>query len=211
MNPEEENKQLRTLIEEASNLVILVSPHAAGDGLYAGLALKDVLASRNKNVNVVYSEQLPVGVDTLPEAKDIKCYLGENALVVSLDNAAAQIEKVAYSPEGQTLNLVLSPVARNFDPLTVKSFIRSQKIDLLIILGAGKLEEFGQFYNDNRQEFENSAILNIDNHNDNSHFGTTDVIDPEAKSLCELVFYKLAQWQWRPTQNAARLLSLGLQ
>ena len=81
---------------------------------------------------------------------------------------------------------------------------------LIITLGALRLEDLGSAYSQNQAELTKNAILNIDNHNENTHFGTLDVIDPKAASLCEMIFYKLAQWEMRPTPTAAKWLSQGL-
>lgn len=206
----EENQQLKILLASADSLSLVVAPSTSADGLYAALALKEIFTSQGKLVSVVYPAKLPPAFQNLPEAKEIKENLAESSLVISLDTARQSIGKVSYFMEGSLFNLVVGPVSRNFDVTSVKPILRAQKIDLIITIGAMRLEDLGIVYSQNQDELTKNAILNIDNHNENTHFGTLDVIDPLAKNLCEMIFYKLAQWDLRPNSPAAKWLALGL-
>jgi nanoRNase/pAp phosphatase (c-di-AMP/oligoRNAs hydrolase) len=205
----EENQQLKILLGSADSLSLVVAPNAAADGLYAALALKEVFTSQGKLATVVYPSSLPPTLQNLPEAKEVKENLAESSLVISLDTVNQPIGKVSYFMEGTLFNLVIGPVSRNFEVANIKPILRAQKIDLIITLGALRLEDLSKVYSQNQEELTKNAILNIDNHNENTHFGTLDVIDPLAKSLCEMIFYKLAQWEMRPNTAAAKWLTLG--
>lgn len=207
---QEENLQLKTLLNDAGTLALVVSPKALEDGIYAALALKEQFMAQGKTVTIIYPAELPMSVSSLPEAKEVTTSFGDSSLVVTLDTSAKPIEKVSYFLEGNLFNLVLNSVPRGFDPSKVKVTTRAQKYDLIMVLGAKSLEDLGQFLQTSRRDLENNAVINLDYHNDNNHFGTLDIIDPEAKSLCEMLFFKFSQWELRPTPAAAKWLSLGL-
>lgn len=210
MSNDQENQQLKTLLTETKSLAVVVSPTSGRDGLLAGLALSETLKEQGKSVSIVYGGELLDDLKNLPEAKDIKQLLGDNSLVVSVNTGGMPITEASYYREGVTYNFVFNPIRRNFDLSTVKMSTRAQKLDLIITIGVKTLDDLGQLYINNKSEFEKTAILNFDNHNENSHFGTLDVIDEKATSLSEMLFFKLANWGFRPSVRASYLLSLGL-
>jgi|GEM_PF-2925836 len=210
MTSEQENQQLRTLLTEAKSLAIVVSPLSGRDGLLAGLALTETLKEQGKSVSIVYSGELSEELKNLPEAKNIKQLLGDNSLVVSVNTGGMPITEASYYREGVTYNFVFNPIGRNFDLSTVKVNLRAQKLDLIVTVGVKTLTDLGQLYVNNKSEFEKTAILNFDNRSDSNHFGTLDVIDDKAPSLSEMLFFKLAQWGFRPSARTSYLLSLGL-
>ncbi|MCX6783850.1 MAG: hypothetical protein NT141_02175 [candidate division WWE3 bacterium] len=210
MTSDTENNQLKTLIAETQSVAIVASPNAGLDGLYAALALRDLLLSQGKMVAVSFPGPLPEEIKAMPEASEISDHLTESTLVLTLDTGGKKVEKLSYWAEGKAFNISIHPLPRNFDPLAIKSNLQQRRLDLLIILGARRLADLGNFFEQNRREFETSAVLNLDWHLENSRFGTIDVIDDQSKSLCEMLFIKLSQWNWRPTPSAAKFLALGL-
>ncbi|MGZ4171020.1 MAG: DHH family phosphoesterase, partial [Solirubrobacteraceae bacterium] len=53
-------------------------------------------------------------------------------------------------------------------------------------------------------------ILNIDHHHDNTHFGTVNLVVPEASCTAEIVWDLMKELDVRPTRTIAEALYVGL-
>jgi phosphoesterase RecJ-like protein len=57
---------------------------------------------------------------------------------------------------------------------------------------------------------EGTHIVNIDHHHDNTHFGTVNLVDPDASCTAEIVWDLMGDLGVRPTQAIAEALYVGL-
>lgn len=53
-------------------------------------------------------------------------------------------------------------------------------------------------------------IVNIDHHHDNTHFGTVNLVDPDASCTAEIIWDLMGDLEVQPTQTVAEALYVGL-
>ncbi len=70
----------------------------------------------------------------------------------------------------------------------IASELPSEDVDLIVSADAADIERIGRLYEENRDRFESTPILNIDHHRTNPMFGTVNHVDPRASSTSELMF-----------------------
>ena len=97
-----------------------------------------------------------------------------------------QLGKPAWlvSPDGLPPHLAYLPQA---DALC-HSELPQPPPDLLVCLDTGSLDRFGRAYDDDRDLFSSTPILNVDHHATNTYFGTVNLVDPEAPAVAEVVY-----------------------
>lgn len=78
----------------------------------------------------------------------------------------------------------LNPEIRYWDGL-----ILEENIDLFIILDSAKLERLWDLYENNKEKFEKTSIINIDHHISNKKFWTINIVDIEPATA--QVVYKI--------------------
>jgi phosphoesterase RecJ-like protein len=188
--------QARNIIERFQNILIVPSLNSPGDGLGSALALFFILKKLGKNVNLV-EQEIPEKLRFLTELNNCS----DKDFIVSINTAEKNISKMRYEKNQQDLRIyltlnqgeieekdisfILNPAAEKIEFSDLK-----QNADLLIILGAGALEDLGETFYQNPDFFYERPILNIDNHPSNENFGEVNLIEVDssiAETLIKLV------------------------
>jgi phosphoesterase RecJ-like protein len=93
--------------------------------------------------------------------------------------------------------------------LDVKAF----NPDIIISLDASNTERLGKTYIKWKEVFEQKHLVVIDHHISNPGFGNTNIVDPDASSVCELLTIIIEDLEYHEfvTPDAATLLYTGLQ
>lgn len=187
--------EVKNLLPTAKNILIALPVGADIDKLAAGLSLYLSLKAQGREVSVVCEDSIRVGqshlfaidrvTNTLPQT-------GGGNLILSLegielvDGRPTALQNLDWYAEGQnTLNLVFHVVAgKSFQPTKITPKYQAG-FDLIFVVGAANLNSLGGIYNQNSQAF-NGHLVNIDNQG-NTSFGTTNVVDPNASSVSEMV------------------------
>jgi len=205
----EDKKHVNDLIESASNVAIVLPLNSTIDGLSSASALYQFVKEKNKDCAVIVETSADLIEKFKPFAK-IQKEFGETTLVITLDYRDTQIEKVNYSTEGEVFKMRIFPVNKNFDKSKIKYDLEGPDFDLFIILGVKNLEELKDLYRDNLESFKRNPILNIDINSENVNFGTINIIEPDLKSLSQLIFTKMGSWGYVPNSKAVEALLLGI-
>lgn len=184
------------------NRVLIVLPQALNDdNLASGLALSLSLKSAGKKVDVVSTGTPLVSHSNLFGIGDIKNQVskaGGGNFIISLDGVVdttgtmpsqvPALDKLDWYPEGSKLNLVFHVVpGQRFEPTNISSRHEEAGYDLTVVLGTQNLNELGGLFTENSQYFAQSQVVNIDNNQANSLFGFSNIVDPNASSLSEMV------------------------
>lgn len=188
--------ELKNLLPSAKNILIAV---AAGDmdKLAAGLALFLNLEAQGKQVSIVSDETVLVsqghlfGIDhvqkTLPSTDGGNLTLTLEG-VASADGTVPALEKLDWYAENNNLNLVFHVLPnQTFQPARIVPHYQGSGFNLIFVIGAANLNALGNIYSANTQAFSGTHIVNIDNQPANTSFGQTNVLDPQAASLSEMV------------------------
>lgn len=181
----------------ASQNILIVLPKSVNvDQLAAGLALYLALKQAGKEASIVTEATILVehtnlfGVgkiqNQIPKTQNGDFILTLGGVVAS-DGKIPAVEKMDYFPKGNDLNLVFKVIpGQTFNPTFITPSYSGQKFDLIFILGAGILSDLGSLYQNNQQVFSSSHLINVNN-SQGEGFGNTNILDPQASSLSEIL------------------------
>lgn len=190
INPSQ-TSQLQSALATAQSIFIALPQKPTFDQVAAALGLYLSLDKARKNVSIGSPTEMIVEYSSLVGVDKIKDVFegGKDSLVVSFDYIEDAIEKVSYNIEGGKFNLVIKPRTGRppLDSKKVNYSYTGGKVDLIFTLGANSLAELGKLYRENREAFEESRVVNIDNNPRNQEYGQINLVDPSASSVSEHV------------------------
>lgn len=204
------SEQIKNYIDESANVAIFVATKASKEKILSALALSHILEKKEKNVSL-YCESTNVdALSQLDEIKKIKEKVAPQDLVISLGYGKEEIEKVGYDTKEGQFTLVVTPKKGRIDPSRITFGNASVQFDLIITIGAQDLEDLGDSYLDNPESFIDKRIINIDNHDRNSYFGSINEVSVEKALVSEMMFalFKGLDIAW--SAEIANLLLMGL-
>ncbi|MCL5784325.1 MAG: hypothetical protein M1142_03155 [Patescibacteria group bacterium] len=188
-------------LPNAKNILVALSKEPTVDELAAGLALFLSLKQAGKTVSIVTEGVIRVEHTNLFGVGDIKDQLpqmssGDFVLVLSGvatpgadgKGVVTSVEKMDYFTQGNDLNLIFRVVpGKKFEPAQITSRYEGGSFDLIFTVGASNLNLLGSIYTARQQMWTGTQIINIDNKQSNSNFGSTNIIDGVASSVSEIV------------------------
>lgn len=183
-------QQALTLIRERRTPLICL-PHGAGsDAIASGLGLYLALLKLGKRAKVVSPGfSLPPSHSFLPKSDEITTDVSAlRRFIVSIDTSAAPLEELSYDIVGRHLHIYLTPKRGMYEPAHVTTNVGAFTFDLIIVLDAPSLERLGSLYEENREFFYQTPLINIDHNPTNDRYGNAVVVDVTASSTAELVF-----------------------
>ncbi|MBI4039848.1 hypothetical protein HY389_00650 [Candidatus Daviesbacteria bacterium] len=190
--------QVQGLIPTTKNVLIALPSQVNVDQLAAGLALKLSLEQSQREATVVTDGVIRVGHSNLFGVGDVQNQLaqgGGGSLVITLGgvadpqtNTVPALEKLDWNTSGNDLNLVFHVLpGQTFQPAFVTPKYQGGGYDLIFVIGAQTLPSLGTIYTSNQSIFSGAHIINIDTNGQNTQFGTTNLVDPSASSVSEIV------------------------
>jgi nanoRNase/pAp phosphatase (c-di-AMP/oligoRNAs hydrolase) len=204
------SRKVIELIEKAQKIAVVPSKVSGPDAFCAGVGLYHMLKEKEKNVFLIYTGKIPEGFEDLIKEEEITSDIFERNLAVSIDYSQTPAAKVHYSTENDVLSLKIGPVDKNFRLDRVRSEIKGFEFDLVFTIGASELEDFGQVYHELESEFQRAKIVNIDNTNYNSRFGSVSILDTLSDSLSLLVLQESVLWGLKVGKKAGKALLAGI-
>ncbi|MCG2686483.1 hypothetical protein L6258_03925 [Candidatus Parcubacteria bacterium] len=197
------------LIEKAEKIVVAANPERGIDGLAAALALANLLAEREKTVELVYPGSVPPSLQEPSGSVAIRKSPRGCCLVISFRHGELPVEKVSYKTDAKTFNLILHPAPFNFNPSQLTFKTVAPEIDLLVALGFGKAGSLSDLCAKFGWRLPDLTVLNINDDPDTELFGQANIIEA-ASSLSHLLFKKFSVWGEVPSPTVARVLLEGL-
>lgn len=189
--------EFKTLLPNSKNILIALPANVNIDTLASGLALFLSLESAGKQVSIVCDDNMIVGqahlfgVDhiqkTLPSIEGGNLTLTLEGVAAS-DNTIPALEKLDWYAENSNLNLVFHVLpGQTFQPAKIVPRFQGSGFNLIFVVGAVNLNALGNVYAANSQAFSGTHIVNIDNHQGNTSFATTNVLDTSVSSVAEVM------------------------
>lgn len=184
-------------LASSQNILIALPPQATVGELAAALALYLALEQSNKKVAIVTESTIRVGhshlfgvdkiQDKLPPT-DNGDYVVVLGGVVNPDGTIPSLEKMDYFPTGSDLNLVFRVLpGQKFEPTHVTPKREGGGFDLIFTIGATTLDTLGSLYTSTPDLFSKAYLVNIDKRGGNAYFGATNIVDPAASSVSEMM------------------------
>jgi nanoRNase/pAp phosphatase (c-di-AMP/oligoRNAs hydrolase) len=185
MNKDYPLDEFRQKIEASNKTLIVLPKNPSFDQVAAALSLSLVLKEAGKTATVVSSQPMTVEFNHLVGVDKISNKVQGTDLIVSFNYPADQIERVSYNDDGDRPNIVVQPkpgappLAEN---LAVFSYVGASA-DLVISVG---LRDVNQL-NFGGLDLSSSFLVNLDNNQNNSYFGSLNIVDLQASSVSEMI------------------------
>lgn len=207
--------RIQSALATAQSIFIALPQNPSFDKVAAGLGLYLSLAKAKKSVEVGSPTEMRVEFSPLVGVDKIKNTFqgGKDSLVVSFEYIEEAIEKVSYNIENGKFNLVIKPKSGHppLDSERVKYSYTGGKVDLIFAIGASSLANLGKIYEDNREAFKESQIINLDNNRQNQGYGEVNLVDPVVASLSEEVANLIALLRLPTDGDIGSNLLLGIE
>jgi len=189
MTYEEALTKAKEMVGSASEIVIVTHGNPTMDSMGASLALMLGVVSLGKKATVVCPDAVTVGLSNFVGVDRVVRDFGKKNFVISLDYEDGSIEKVSYNIEGKKFNLVVEhrPGFELFSADKVQYSYQGVSADLVISVDTLSLTDLGAVYEQHKDVFGKTPIINVDFHKDNVNYGALNLVDPGASSTAELV------------------------
>lgn len=183
-----DNRKIIEFIEKSTNIGIVTPRDPNLDQMGAALALYLSLLETGKNIAIATPSEPLVEVSTLVGIDKVKTKLDYQTgdLVVSFPYKEGEIEKVSYTLDDGSLNIVVKAGEKglSFDTKDVK-FQRPQGApELLFVVGASRLSDLGKLFD--VSDLKDTTVINIDSNAENQGFGDIVLVSSKASSVSEI-------------------------
>lgn len=185
------SSSIARLLEQSQRIAIVSHLNPDGDALGSILALHRSLSKHypNKTFYAACNSPIAEQYHFLPDYQVISRELAPRILRVTVDTKVLPIANIRAKQDDGQLNLYLTPQqGSDLNPLAVAHLFSPVELDLIVVLDCGDLFRVGSFYDDHREVFSRTPIVNIDHHHDNTHFGTINFVDEQAASTTQLIY-----------------------
>ncbi|QQG43683.1 MAG: hypothetical protein HYW45_01540 [Candidatus Daviesbacteria bacterium] len=215
--------EIKNLLPSAKNILIALPVGVNIDKLAAGLSLYLSLKQAGYEISIVGEDTMRVsqahlfGVDqvqqTLPE-------VGGGDLIVTLEGVAVpdttsetgwkvpNLTNIDYNTTAGNMELIFRTNSSPLQPTKIVPRYQGGRPELIFVLGAANLNSLGAVYT-NQTIFSGVHLVNIDSEA-NANFGQTNIVDPSAASISEMVAVLLNSLGLNIDQDVATNLLAGI-
>ncbi len=181
--------QVQGNLTKAQNILIAVSKNSGLDGLASGLALYLSLRKLKKNVTIFAKDPTVNDARLLYGVGDIGKKLGSKDLVIEVNDAIKNVDKVTYNLDKDVLKIVIHALPTshgvNKEDLTFNETYSAA--DLLISIGYTNGQELNTDIEHGLENNTNIFIINIDKATPDKKFAQIEIIDHQSPSISETV------------------------
>ena len=177
-------------IERAKAPLIVIPNGGVADGFASALGIARFLRKLEKPVHIVTADKESMNhlhfLDEEaakriePELKNIRSY------VIQLDVSKTAPDELSYDILDGKLHIFLQPRSGGWSKDDLNFAHGTYRHDLIICMGAKRLEDCGRVFEDHPDFFYRTPIVNIDHAPGNEHFGHVNVVDMTSTSLGEV-------------------------
>lgn len=206
-----EQKEIEQLIQGSNRILITTRGNPGFDDLGTALAWYGALKGMKKarvDIAVEIPEKLQKRFNFLPGADAVVQTIQiADHFVMRVNVARTKAKELSYDIHGNTLEIRIVPEGGNFTSQDVTFDQSTFSYDLIMVIGASELSQLGIVFENHRELFFNTPIINIDRQASNVRFGHVNAIYLTAASLSE-VSYPLLKHYLTPTISTCLLTGL---
>ncbi len=180
-------QQIAELVKNNQRILIVGHKNHGGDCVGSMLALESVLTAQGKEVGLVLSEMIDQTLLFLPNVDRIQRDVPARDLIIQIDKAKNDVEKIGYNEDNGILSIVISPKGKLLSAKDLKIVAGNYNYDLIIVLDTPDVEKIDSVYDKYTELFFEVPIINIDHHSGNDYFGTVNLVDMTATSTAEIL------------------------
>ena len=211
MQIDKDKDYIQDFVKLSESIVILCADKG-NDTVAAGIALLSYIKeTAGKEAVLIYAGDIGKISSSLMSLYDVQTEFEPKILKVTINHKDTTIKTVNYYKESDSrLVLEMSPVERNFDLGKIKYDFSGIDYDLIITVGASKLEDLRTLYQNNKGDFDKSTVVNIDNSSNNENYGKLNIVDSEEDTISSMLFKKFSEWGYVPDKTASKALLAGM-
>lgn len=179
---------IKEILSARTVLLVCQSP-LDGDSLGSALAMALTLNKLGKKTCVHCSAGLPKAYNFLPASEGVTPrFEGMGGdFIVSLDCSKTEIDRLKYKPEGDKINIIITPKNGSFSATDISFPKVTPEYDLVITLDCAALKMTGRFIEKRQELPQKTRVINIDHHATNEQFGDINLVDSTATATTEVV------------------------
>lgn len=183
-----EKQQIFEAIKRANQPLIVVPTGTGADGYASAIGMGNIMRKLNKPVEIVAAEgSTPKQLRFLIGHDQVRGDLGGvEKLTLKLNVAQTKVDELTYNVEGDELHIHLTPQSGTWTDSDICSERSGYRHDLIISIGAQDLEAHLHLFNDHKDFFFKTPIINIDHSSANEHFGQYNLVDTTATACAEV-------------------------
>jgi len=186
----QEKSEIQKLLEGSRRVLIVTKDNPGFDEIGTALAWHEWLSRRNhEHVDVSF---------TAPNRNRFKFMPGFDAasevirsadeFVIRVNVAKTKARELSYDVKGDVLEIIVKPEGGNFSSRDVSFAETKFGYDVIMTIGAAELSSIGKLFEDNRELFYGTPIINIDTKIRNTRYGQLNVVYATATSLAEITY-----------------------
>ncbi len=181
--------QIREFIDSSETIGIVVGKNPTVDEMGAALALYLSLQSSGKAVSLASATEPTVELSSLIGIDKVRdSFEAEGGdLIVSFPYREGEIDKVSYTLEEGSLNIVVKPgeLGLSFTEQDVIFKRKGEYPSLILTIGVSRISDLSSILDVSKAK--DAVIVNIDNKTENQGFGEVVVVSTEASSVSEMI------------------------
>lgn len=187
MDPYLRDKTLNSL-SKAESIAINVSPDSGFDGSASGLALLLSLEKLGKTVSLKAKSPTVNEANNLYGVNKIGKTGGKTNLVVAIENAVKNVDKITYFLDGDRLKIVVHALPGGKVEKENISFEQTEsEPNVLFSIGYSSGESLNIDFAREQNNDPKVWVVNISNKNPRKEFAHLNLVDPSAASLSEMI------------------------
>lgn len=190
-----ENEQIKQLIENKKNILIVFGEPTNGDAIGSAVALALFLEKMGKRIDIVSDDfNLPNNFKFLNKAKEIKSGFDFlQKFVISVDINKTGLQELSYDVKDNKLRIFITPKRSFLNRENIRTAQSDFKYDLIFVVDTPDLESLGNIYDNNTELFYQKPIINIDHKSSNENFGQINLIDITHTSTAESIYHLIKE------------------
>jgi len=180
-------KEIKDLISESSQILIITHKNPTPDGIASLLAFGQILEKLEKEHVMISPDPIPQELNFLKGSNRITQQMGPRKLIIGIKGGKEIIEKVSYFTQDDKFNLVITPRNKSLALDQIDYSFTGLSSDLLVALDTIKPEGLSSFSEEFSKELKELPLINIDRHSQNGQFGKINWVDNSCSSTAEIV------------------------
>ncbi len=182
-------QQILEKISKSQNILIVAAKKSGFDGLASALALYLSFKKLDKNTSIIASEPTASDAKSLYAVDKIGKSESQKNLIISVNNAVDNVDKVTYSLEGSILKIIVHalPGSQGVKTEDVNFDISGSSPGAIISLGHDSLDELRNEITHDQNISSNTLIIAINNEEMGQKYAQIEIINPQASSISEIV------------------------
>ncbi len=184
-------QQLKNILEESKNVLIILPQNPTGDAIGSGWALYYFLEKKGIIPTLALVDEFNEleRFNFLPKPKNLSPNIAEaKEFILVFNTKHNKISNVKPEFFNDELRISITPEKGSIDPRDFCFIPAKSKYDAIIVLDSPDKETLGKVFEESPDIFYEVPLVNIDHHPNNENFGQINIVSITASSTAEALF-----------------------